>query len=98
MVFSSPLLFIEVQYYSDHPEECILLFPSNFTPDVDPRSTSPDSDQKLASLGFFALEVGLSKYYPLQCDGKNESISAGTLSTTLQWGTRTGPHLARAPW
>lgn len=66
LVFSSPLLFIEAQYYSNHPEECILLLPSNFIADADPRRTYPDSDPQRASLGSFALELNLSKYYPLQ--------------------------------
>ena len=35
-VFSNPLLFLEAQYYSNHPEECILLLPPDFTQDVDP--------------------------------------------------------------
>lgn len=86
VVFSSPLLFIEAQYYSDRPEECILLFPSNFTPDVDPRSASSDSDQKLASLGSFALEVGLSKYDPLQFwkidDLKNHAAEVALIEPT----------------
>ena len=29
-VFSDPFLFLEAQYYSKHPEECILLLPPDF--------------------------------------------------------------------
>ena len=66
VVFSSPLLFIEAQYYSDHPEECVLLLPSGYAPDVDPRRLYTDAGPHDANLGSFALEISLSKYYPLQ--------------------------------
>ncbi len=29
-VFSDPFMFLEVQYYSKHPEECVLLLPADF--------------------------------------------------------------------
>ena len=60
VVFSNPLLFLEAQYYSNHPEECILLLPSDFTPNVDPRRTSPDPYLHQR------LELNLSQYYPMQ--------------------------------
>ena len=60
VVFSNPLLFLEAQYYSNHPEECILLLPSDFTQDVDPRRTSPDPYLHQR------LELNLSQYYPMQ--------------------------------
>ena len=60
VVFSNPLLFLEAQYYSNHPEECILLLPSDFTQQVDPRRTSPDPYLHQR------LELNLSQYYPMQ--------------------------------
>jgi mannosyltransferase len=59
-VFSNPLLFLEAQYYSNHAEECILLLPSDFTPEVDPRRTSPDPYLHQR------LEMNLSQYYPMR--------------------------------
>ena len=59
-VFSNPLLFLEAQYYSNHPEQCILLLPSDFTPEVDPRRTTPDPYLHQR------LELNLSQYSPLQ--------------------------------
>ena len=41
-LFSSPLLFLEAQYYSNHPEDCILLLPPAFTQGVDLTRNSPD--------------------------------------------------------
>ena len=59
-LFSSPLLFLEAQYYSYHPEDCILLLPPDFTQDVDPARNSPDPylHQRLL--------MSLSQYYPMQ--------------------------------
>ncbi|HEY5173996.1 MAG TPA: glycosyltransferase family 39 protein [Terriglobales bacterium] len=59
-VFSNPLLFLEAQYYSSHPEQCILLLPSDFTQEVDPRRTTPDPYLHQR------LELNLSQYYPMQ--------------------------------
>jgi hypothetical protein len=59
-VFSNPLLFLEAQYYSNHPEECILLLHSDFTQEVDPRRTTPDPYLHQR------LELNLSQYYPMQ--------------------------------
>ncbi len=59
-VFSNPLLFIEAQYYSNHPDECVLLLPPDFTRDVDPRRTTPDPYLHQR------LELNLSQYYPMQ--------------------------------
>ena len=59
-VFSNPLLFLEAQYYSSHPEQCILLLPPDFTPEVDPRRTSPDPYLHQR------LELNLSQYSPMQ--------------------------------
>lgn len=59
-VFSNPLLFLEAQYYSNHPEQCILLLPPDFTPEVDPKRTSPDPYLHQR------LELNLSQYSPMQ--------------------------------
>ncbi len=59
-VFSNPLLFLEAQYYSSHPEECILLLPPDFTQEVDPARTTPDPYLHQR------LELNLSQYYPMQ--------------------------------
>jgi hypothetical protein len=59
-VFSNPLLFLEAQYYSNHPERCLLLLPPDFTQEVDPRRTSPDPYLHQR------LEINLSQYYPMQ--------------------------------
>ena len=56
-VFSGPLLFLEAQHYSRHPEECILLLPSDFSRQPKP---GPDPYQHQR------LELNLSQYYPLQ--------------------------------
>jgi hypothetical protein len=56
-VFSGPLLFLEAQHYSSHPEECILLLPSDFSRQPKP---GPDPYQHQR------LELNLSQYYPLQ--------------------------------
>ncbi len=56
-VFSGPLLFLEAQHYSDHPEQCVLLLPPDFSqqPQAGP---DPYLHQR--------LELNLSQYYPLQ--------------------------------
>jgi Dolichyl-phosphate-mannose-protein mannosyltransferase len=56
-VFSGPLLFLEAQQYSDHPERCVLLLPSDFS-----RQPKPGPDPYLHQ----RLELNLSQYYPLQ--------------------------------
>ena len=60
LVFSNPLLFLEAQYYSNHPDECVLLLPPDFTREVDPRRTTPDPYLHQR------LELNLSQYYPMQ--------------------------------
>ena len=59
-VFSNPLLFLEAQYYSNHPEHCFLLLPPDFTPQPDPKRTTPDPYLHQR------LELNLSQYYPMQ--------------------------------
>ncbi len=59
-MFSNPLLFLEAQYYSNHPDECVLLLPPDFTQEVDPRRTTPDPYLHQR------LELNLSQYYPMQ--------------------------------
>jgi hypothetical protein len=56
-VFSAPLLFIEAQYYSAHPDHCVLLLPSDFS-----RQAKPGPDPYLHQ----RLEMNLSPYYPMQ--------------------------------
>jgi len=56
-VFSGPLLFLEAQQYSEHPEQCVLLLPSDFS-----RRPKPGPDPYLHQ----RLELNLSQYYPLQ--------------------------------
>ena len=56
-VFSGPLLFLEAQQYSDHPERCVLLLPSDFSAQPKP-GPDPYLHQR--------LELNLSQYYPLQ--------------------------------
>jgi len=60
MVFSPPLIFIEAEYYSKHPQDCILLLPSDFEREATLARSSPDPylHQRLL--------VNLSQYYPLQ--------------------------------
>jgi uncharacterized membrane protein len=55
-VFSGPLVFLAAQYYSNHPEQCILLLPADFSRPVSGRD--PYLHQR--------LELNLSQYYPLQ--------------------------------
>ena len=56
-VFSGPLLFLEAQQYANHPDECVLLLPSDFS-----RQPKPGPDPYLHQ----RLELNLSQYYPLQ--------------------------------
>lgn len=56
-VFSGPLLFLEAQHYSAHPEQVVLLLPSDFS-----RQPKPGPDPYLHQ----RLELNLSPYYPLQ--------------------------------
>ncbi|MGA2902236.1 MAG: glycosyltransferase family 39 protein [Candidatus Korobacteraceae bacterium] len=56
-VFSGPLLFLEAQQYSAHPEQCVLLLPSDFN-----REAKAGPDPYLHQ----RLELNLSQYYPLQ--------------------------------
>jgi len=56
-VFTAPLIFLEAQNYALHPEQCVLLLPSDFT-----RQARPGPDPYLHQ----RLELNLSQYYPLQ--------------------------------
>jgi len=56
-VFSGPLLFLEAQQYSDHPEQCALLLPSDFNQQAK-AGPDPYLHQR--------LELNLSQYYPMQ--------------------------------
>ena len=56
-VFSAPLLFLEAQQYAEHPDECVLLLPSDFS-----REPRPGPDPYLHQ----RLEINLSQYYPLK--------------------------------
>ncbi len=59
-VFSDPFMFLEVQYYSKHPEQCILLLPSDFERKSISTSSSPDPYMHQR------VEQILSQYYPLK--------------------------------
>jgi 4-amino-4-deoxy-L-arabinose transferase-like glycosyltransferase len=56
-VFSGPLLFLEAQHYADHPEQCVLLLPSDFNQEAK-AGPDPYLHQR--------LEQNLSQYYPMQ--------------------------------
>jgi hypothetical protein len=56
-VFSGPLLFLEAQQYSAHPEQVVLLLPSDFSHEAKP-GPDPYLHQR--------LEVNLAQYYPMQ--------------------------------
>ena len=56
-VFSEPLLFLEAQQYSAHPEQVVLLLPADFS-----RQAAAGPDPYLHQ----RLEVNLSQYYPMQ--------------------------------
>jgi uncharacterized membrane protein len=60
MVFSPPLIFSEAQYYSSHPNACILLLPPDFEQQADALQSSPDPylHQRLL--------LNLSQFYPMQ--------------------------------
>ena len=60
MVFSGPLIYTEAEYYSQAPQDCVLLLPPDWTPQPDPLRQSPDPylHQRLL--------VNLSSYYPFQ--------------------------------
>ncbi len=60
MVFSPPLVFSEAQYYSQHPDDCILLLPTDFEQQADALQSSPDPylHQRLL--------LNLSQFYPMQ--------------------------------
>src|SRR5271166_3517244 len=60
LVFSDPFLFLEVQYYSKHPEDCILLLPSDFEQQATLARSSPDPYMHQR------VELILSQYYPLR--------------------------------
>lgn len=57
LVFSGPLLFLEAQQYASHPEQVVLLLPSDFN-----RAPTAGPDPYLHQ----RLEVNLSQYYPMQ--------------------------------
>lgn len=56
-VFSGPLLFLEAQQYSAHPEQVVLLLPSDFN-----RQMNGGPDPYLHQ----RLEANLAQYYPMQ--------------------------------
>jgi len=60
LVFSPPLIFSEAQYYSSHPDDCILLLPPDFDQPADVLQSSPDPylHQRLL--------LNLSQFYPLE--------------------------------
>ena len=60
MVFSPPLIFSEAQYYSQHPDDVILLLPPGFEQQADAPQSSPDPylHQRLL--------LNLSQFYPMQ--------------------------------
>ena len=59
MVFSPPLIFSEAQYYSSHPDDCILLLPPDFDQPTEALSApDPYLHQRLL--------LNLSQFYPLQ--------------------------------
>ena len=57
MVFSGPLIFLEADYYSHHPEDCVLLLPPDFEKPNAAGTPDPYLHQRLL--------LGLSQYYPL---------------------------------
>src|SRR5271157_1860309 len=59
-VFSDPFTFLEVQYYSKHPDECILLLPPDFESQATTTRSSPDPYMHQR------VELILSRYYPLK--------------------------------
>jgi uncharacterized membrane protein len=60
LVFSDPFMFLEVQYYSKHPEECVLLLPADFGQKSSSTNSSPDLYMHQR------VELILSQYYPLK--------------------------------
>jgi len=60
MVFSPPLIFSEAQYYSLHPDDCILLLPPDFERPSGAQPSSPDPylHQRLL--------LNLSQFYPMR--------------------------------
>ena len=60
MVFFPPLIFSEAQYYSSHPDDCILLLPPDFDRPDESLASSPDPylHQRLL--------LNLSQFYPMQ--------------------------------
>jgi Dolichyl-phosphate-mannose-protein mannosyltransferase len=59
-VFSDPFVFLEAQYYSKYPNECILLLPPDFNLQATARRSTPDPYMHQR------VEAILSHYYPLQ--------------------------------
>jgi len=59
MVFSPPLVFSEAQYYSSHPNDCILLLPPDFEQQT---ALQPSPDPYLHQ----RLLLNLSQFYPMQ--------------------------------
>ena len=60
LVFSDPFHFLEVQYYSQHPDACVLLLPDDFVQQRNDRRSVPDPyiHQR--------VELLLSQYYALK--------------------------------
>jgi len=59
-IFSDPFLFLEAQYYSKYPDQCVLLLPSDFYQKATPGRSTPDPYMHQR------VEVTLSHYSPLQ--------------------------------
>lgn len=59
IVFSDAFHFLEVEYYSKHPEQCALLLPDDFNQQASSRRSTPDPYMHQR------VELLLSKYYPL---------------------------------
>jgi hypothetical protein len=63
IVFSPPLIFSEAQYYSSHPDDCILLLPPDFQPQPVPPSGMPAAPDPYLHQ---RLLLNLSQFYPMQ--------------------------------
>jgi len=60
LVFSDAFHFLEVQYYSKHPEQCVLLLPDDFDRQASSRRSTPDPYMHQR------VELLLSQYSPLR--------------------------------
>lgn len=59
-IFSDPFLFLEAQYYSKYPDNCILLLPPDLNQNVSTGASSADPYMHQR------VELILSEYYPLK--------------------------------